>query len=39
MNVDGEVITDPDLLWESMQKSLDEILALTPQPAANATSA
>jgi hypothetical protein len=28
MNVDGEVIVDPDLLWESMQQSLDEILAL-----------
>jgi diacylglycerol O-acyltransferase len=28
INVDGEVIADPDLLWESMQASLDEILAL-----------
>ena len=28
MNVDGEVITDPDLLAECMQQSLDEVLAL-----------
>jgi WS/DGAT/MGAT family acyltransferase len=28
INVDGEVITDPPLLWDCMQASLDEILAL-----------
>jgi WS/DGAT/MGAT family acyltransferase len=28
MNADGEVFDDLDLLWTSMQKSLDEILAL-----------
>jgi WS/DGAT/MGAT family acyltransferase len=28
INVDGEVFTDPDLLWECMQRGLDEILAL-----------
>jgi diacylglycerol O-acyltransferase len=32
INVDGEVFTDPELLWECMQDSLDEILALAPQP-------
>ena len=30
INVDGEVIADSDLLWDSMQASLDEILALAP---------
>ena len=32
INVDGQVITDTDALWEDMQRSLDEILALAPQP-------
>jgi hypothetical protein len=32
INVDGEVFTDSELLWECMQDSLDEILALAPQP-------
>jgi WS/DGAT/MGAT family acyltransferase len=37
INVDGQVITDTDALWEDMQRSLDEVLALAPsgpQPAA-----
>jgi hypothetical protein len=28
VNVDGEVFTDLDLLWECMQRGLDEVLAL-----------
>jgi WS/DGAT/MGAT family acyltransferase len=28
MNVDGEVFEDTELLWECMQRSLDEVLAL-----------
>jgi diacylglycerol O-acyltransferase / wax synthase len=32
MNADGEVFKDLDLLWLSMQESLDEILALGSAP-------
>jgi hypothetical protein len=32
INVDGEVFEDTDLLWECMQRSLDEVLALAPAP-------
>jgi diacylglycerol O-acyltransferase / wax synthase len=32
MNADGEVFKDPDLLWLSMQESLNEILALGSAP-------
>jgi hypothetical protein len=30
INVDGEVFTDADLIWQCMQESLDEVLALAP---------
>jgi hypothetical protein len=30
INVDGEVFTDAELLWDCMRESLDEILALAP---------
>jgi WS/DGAT/MGAT family acyltransferase len=39
INVDGEVFTDTDLLWECMRTSLDEILALGHTSAAKSTSA
>jgi diacylglycerol O-acyltransferase / wax synthase len=32
MNADGEVFKDLDLLWLSMQESLNEILALGSAP-------
>jgi WS/DGAT/MGAT family acyltransferase len=32
INVDGEVFEDTSLLWECMQRSLNEILALAPAP-------
>jgi diacylglycerol O-acyltransferase / wax synthase len=31
INVDGEVFTDTDLVWECMQQGLDEVLALAPR--------
>jgi diacylglycerol O-acyltransferase len=38
INVDGEVFTDPELLWRCVQQSLDEIIALAPGNASAETS-
>lgn len=39
VNVDGEVIERPELLWECVQQELDAVLALGQDPSTNGSSA